>query len=643
MRKGRLGLQWLLILFFYLAGPLAAHADQTQDVAIIMQMADYLGVDYPEAVEDGQVVNEAEYAEMQEFSAAIESRIQTLPEEPGKPALLQAAAALREAVAAKAPLARISALTAEISRGLMQHYPVTMAPQQAPDLALGHQLFQAQCASCHGAEGRGDGPAGAGLEPPPTDFHEPVRQDQRSPFALYNTLTLGVEGTAMPSFSQLSEAERWALAYYISQLRYGDAERSQGAALAAQGHPALAALSDLNALSQATPEAVRAQFGEDGVAVLAYLRSQPALVASAQDQDHLSFTSRTLDESLAAYRAGDRARAEQLALTAYLEGFELAEASVSAVDHKLGLAVETEMMRLRQLLRHGAPVDEVAAQIDDIKTMLAQAREELRAGSLSALGSFTGSFIILAREGLEAILVLAAVFAFLRKAERRDALPYVHGGWIAAVVLGIATWFVSTYIITISGASRELTEGITALAAAVILLYVGFWLHSKSYAARWQQYVAGKLQGALETRNLWALTAVSFLAVYREMFETVLFYRALWEQGNHDAILAGGAAAAAFLLAVIWAVYKLSIRLPVRQFFSWSSALIAVLAVIFVGNGVAALQEAGYLSVNPIGRFSLPLLGIHGNVEALAAQLIMLALAIAAFAFNHYSARRLAQ
>jgi len=643
MRKGRFGLHWLFVLFIYLASPLAAHADQAQGVAIIMQMADYLGVDYPEAVEDGQVVNEAEYAEMQEFSAAIENRIQALPDEAGKPALLQAAAALRQAVETKAALAQVTALTAEISRGLMQHYPVTMAPQQAPDLALGQQLFQTQCTSCHGVEGRGDGAAAAGMEPPPTDFHEPVRQDQRSPFALYNTLTLGVEGTAMASFSQLSEAERWALAYYISQIRYSDAERAKGAELAARNHPALAALNGLNELSQATPEAVRAQFGEDGVAVLAHLRAQPALVVSAEGQDHLSFTSRTLDESLAAYRAGDRAGAEQLALTAYLEGFELAEASVSAVDSKLGLAIEAEMMQLRQLLRHGAPADEVAAHIGGIKTMLEQARDQLQAGGLSVVGSFTGSFIILAREGLEAILVLAAVFAFLRKAERRDALPYVHGGWIAAVVLGIATWFVSTYLITISGASRELTEGVTALAAAVILLYVGFWLHSKSYAARWQQYVAGKLQGALETRNLWALAAVSFLAVYREMFETVLFYRALWEQGNHNAILAGGVVAAAFLLAVIWAVYKLSIRLPVRQFFSWSSALIAVLAVIFVGNGVAALQEAGYLSVNPIGRFSLPLLGIYGNVEALLAQLVMLGLAIAAFAFNHYSARRLAQ
>src|SRR5690606_14970065 len=128
------------------------------------------------------------------------------------------------------------------------------------------------------------------------------------------------------------------------------------------------------------------------------------------------------------------------------------------------------------------------------------------------------AFAILLREGLEAILVVAAILAFLVKAGRRDAVRWVHAGWIAALALGFATWFAASYLLQISGASRELTEGLTALAAAAVLLSVGYWLHGKAYAQSWQRYIREKLSGALSGGTLAALAAVSFLAVYREVF-----------------------------------------------------------------------------------------------------------------------------
>src|SRR6185503_20446670 len=120
--------------------------------------------------------------------------------------------------------------------------------------------------------------------------------------------------------------------------------------------------------------------------------------------------------------------------------------------------------------------------------LLARARAALEVEGLPPGAAFASAFLILLREGLEAILVLAAIIALLVKSGRRDALPWVHGGWIIALLLGGLTWWIASYVVRISGATREMTEGVTALVAAAVLLYVGFWMHSKSQASRWQTF-----------------------------------------------------------------------------------------------------------------------------------------------------------
>ena len=150
--------------------------------------------------------------------------------------------------------------------------------------------------------------------------------------------------------------------------------------------------------------------------------------------------------------------------------------------------------------------------------------------------SFAGAFTILLREGLEALLIVVAMIAFLRKAERADVLPYVHGGWIAALAAGGMTWAAATYLISISGASRELTEGFGSLIAAVVLVSVGLWMHGKAQADAWQRYVHEKLSHALSRKSAWFLFLLAFVVVYREVFETVLFYAAMWSQGRENGL-----------------------------------------------------------------------------------------------------------
>jgi high-affinity iron transporter len=233
------------------------------------------------------------------------------------------------------------------------------------------------------------------------------------------------------------------------------------------------------------------------------------------------------------------------------------------------------------------------------------------------------------------------MITFLIRAERRELLRYVHGGWIVALAGGVATWWAATHFISISGAGRELTEGFGSLLAAVILLFVGVWMHSKAQAGAWQRYVQEKLDRALSRGSAWLLFGLSFVAVYREVFETIIFYAAIGSQGNGAAMLAGIAVASALLALIAWAMLRYSRKLPIAKFFQYSAALIAVLAVVLAGKGFAALQEAGFIGVTPLAGFPRsPILGLYPTVETLAAQAIMALLLAAGFFRSRTTAAR---
>ena len=604
-------------------------------------MLDYLGVDYPAAVQDGTILDQSEYDEQIEFATSVRTLIAALPARPERAALEATAAGLLHAIQNKRPAGEVAAIAGDLRRRIIDVYEVRVAPRQAPDLRAVASEYATHCAVCHGAAGRGDGPAGKGLTPPPADLTDAARMGQLSVFGLYNTITLGIKGTGMTGFAALGEAQRWALAFYVSTLSVSAADRARGAALwpSAVGR---SELRDLRALVMATPQDLAARAGPDGAAVLAYLRSEPGALTAGRESP-LETSARLLNESLDAYRRGDPARAHQLAVTSYLEGFELAEASLDTVDRGLRIRVEAEMLRYRGLVQSRAPREALETQAASILALLDTARQRLDAARLSPATTFTSALVILLREGLEAILVLAALITTLVKSGRRDALRYVHAGWIAALLLGGLTWVAASYVITVSGASREVTEGVTALIAAVMLAYVGFWMHRHAHAARWRAFIETRVTSALSARTLWAITGIAFLAVYREAFETVLFYQALWVEAGpagRVAVGAGFAAASVGLVLMAWLILKLGLRLPVGWFFGLGSLLLALLAVVLAGKGIAALQEAGTLPVEPLDHLpSLPSLGVYPTWLGVLTQFTLVVLIVGAFA---YSRRRAA-
>jgi high-affinity iron transporter len=332
---------WILsILLTSLLGALPARAADPGQV--ILHLLSYVGVDYPETVADGRVLNQAEYAEQREFSQRIRELIGQLPAGPASDGLQRQADQLAQAIERRAPGSETRALTEAITQGVTDAYRVEVAPRQVPDLARGQSLYVENCAVCHGARGHGDGPQAARLEPAPKDFHDPARQSQRSLTNLFNTISLGVEGTAMAGFKAFSDADRWALAFHVGNFLFNDAQRARGKDLwdAGQGREWLG---DLKAVATLNPAELQARHGAEAVALLAYLRANPEAVAPRHEEP-LAFSEAKLRESLNLYRSGDQEAAYAAAVSAYLDGFELAEAGLSAVDANLKREIEESML-----------------------------------------------------------------------------------------------------------------------------------------------------------------------------------------------------------------------------------------------------------------------------------------------------------
>jgi high-affinity iron transporter len=631
-RLQSLFLPLLLLLSAMFPAPAFAQAPNAA-VQTTWRLLDYIAVDYPGAVQNGEIVSQLEYDEMTEFSASVSERLAALPAHPQRAQLISGAGALQQLIARRAAPVEVDRAARDLADRLLQAYPVPLAPQSAPDVARGGALYAENCASCHGAAGAGNGPMAQGMDPPPIDFIDRSRARERSLFALYQVIDQGLEGTAMQSFAHLPEADRWALAFRSGQFAYPPELAAEGERLWRSDATVRARVPDLQTLVSLTPAALAAQIGDDrATALMAYLRANPDVLEQAQGSDSLTRARDLLRQSLAVYRQGNRDGAEELALAAYLDGFEPVEALLGARDSGLVARVERAMGELRAAIGRGAPEADVAARVEQLDSLFGEAETALAPEAGSGTSTFLGAFAILLREGLEALLIVIAMITFLIKADRRDLLRYVHGGWIAALVAGVGTWWVASHLITISGANREVAEGFGALLAAVVLLFVGIWMHGKSQADAWQRYVRETLDRAMTRGSAWFLFGLSFIAVYREVFETIIFYAALGAQGEGLA-MAGGIAVAALLLAVIaWAMLRYSRRLPIAKFFQYSAILIAILAVVLAGKGFAALQEAGMIGVTPLAGFPRSeLLGLYPTLETLGAQVVTVLLLAVGF------------
>ena len=333
------------------------------------------------------------------------------------------------------------------------------------------------------------------------------------------------------------------------------------------------------------------------------LAASPALaqdVTPAEAVDELDIARTLVDESVELYNEGERDEAYTAARNSYLDHFEYVEIPLRVRDEALTLAVEEDYAALRGSIEAGAPVGEVediAAEVhrglDDVERTLSE--PGLAAPLLATIYAFT----VLFREGLEAVLIVAAVLGYLEASRNIQYKGAVLRGVGAAVVATIVTFALATAVIRLAPLQRELIEAVTAVLAVVVLFYVSFWLIQRLEHRRWMEFVKAKVWSAATTGSTLALAGVGFTAVYREGFETVLFYQALlsFARGLQQWVLLGAILGAVALTVVGYIVFRAGRRIPVKTFLGGAVALIMVLSVAFAGNAVRGFQEAALIPV----------------------------------------------
>ena len=626
---------FLFLLLFY------TYSYASQEAKRVLSLVDYIGGDYKNAVQSGKVINEEEYNEMLEFSKDSLSLFGELRTSSGdKEGIELDLIELRKKIEDKSSTKEIESITGSIKNKIISTYGILTYPKNHPSFKVGSDLYERNCAQCHGILGAGNGPVAPNFNPPPTNFTNGSTVGGLSPFKVYNTMSFGIEGTAMPSFTQLSDDDKWNIAFYVLSLRFSQKDSKEGGKIfkstnipdSIKEPKTLSSLSDDELSDRLKPYIGNKS---DLTNVLAFLRIG-AIATEKPEKDPLIITSTFLKEALELYEKGDTKDAYTKALEAYLEGYEKVEPVLISKDQKFGRALEAKFVRIRGLIQDERPIEEISALHTEIKSDLKLVSVILQKGEpVGKAFSFINSLAIMVREGLEAALIVAAVLAVLVATGARNAIRYVNLGWVLALVAGLITWFLAQTVISISGAQRETIEGLTSLLAAVVLFYVSYWLITKIEVRKWKEYIQGKVKKALSKKSLFALASVSFFAVYREAFETVLFYQALLLQAGNakDEVIWGLIVGTVLLLCLVLVVFKLGLRIPLKYFFSITSFLLYFLSFVFAGKGIRELQEAGIIGITPLNLIpQVDILGIYPTLETSIVQgVLLLALILSLF------------
>tara|TARA_R110000868_G_scaffold153120_4_gene378472 strand:+ start:123 stop:2072 length:1950 start_codon:yes stop_codon:yes gene_type:complete len=631
---------YFLYVFIFFSSLQVSAKEKDHAIQSVIHLLDYLSKDYPMAVRDGEILDKAEYAEMQEFSVKIFNLAKAinLPSESGQ-SILSDLNDLKTLVQDKASSKKIKDLAEKTKWAIIKSTGYEVAPLNWPDKANGQSLYLQGCVQCHGSKGDGNGNLAGGLKPVPTNFLNDSLMAGLSPFQAYNTVKLGVQGTAMRAFTELTDKDAWDLAFYVKSLRFQkqkiDSVSLQKAYNLETGNTSLkdiATLSDNELMNKLRPE-TQAEIKLKALRVF-YALGKPS-------QSSLTVARDYLHQALSSYKNGNKDEARQNALAAYLEGIEPVEVRLKANDPKFTSQLEQKMMAVRQAIEQGKNSSEVKNKINSALSTIDQAEIMMKDKKLNYWVSFFLAVSIMLREGLEAFLIIALILALIRSApETKKALPYIHSGWITAILIGVAGWFLSDWIIGISGQNREIMEGMISLIAVIVLAYVGFWLHNHTHSKKWKAFIEKKIGVQLKGEKMIGLAFFSFMVVFREVFESILFLQAisLETQSSDKSSIAFGVLAAFALIGLLSFLFlKYSKKIPVRQLFRYSSWIITLLAVILIGKGIHAIQEAGWLSVSgfPVS-LKIDWLGIYPTTETLVAQLVLLCLLLLMYYLSNY-------
>jgi high-affinity iron transporter len=346
-----------------------------------------------------------------------------------------------------------------------------------------------------------------------------------------------------------------------------------------------------------------------------------------------------LDETLRLHKEGNYDGALLTSRSAYLDSYESVEIPLRPIDPDFTLEMEIKFAELRNLIQAHAPYEQVESKVVEIRRGLDES-ERLVSGTgiLAPTIAFSTSFSIIFREGLESALIIGAILTYLEASRNNRFNKHVYYGIVIAIGATAVTWFIAEFIIDISGASRELIEAIAGVSAVAVLFWVSFWVLNKIETKRWIEFVKAKVWKATTTGSIVVFVLLSFFTVYREGFETVLFYQAMLSFAKYMEwyVVAGLVIGLAVIVATAIVVRKLGRRLPLKVLFALTMGIGAYMSIAFMGNAIREFQELGYIStthlIGIVPRLDINLAamtGIHPTVETIVAQIILLAVYVA--------------
>ncbi|WP_032092754.1 MULTISPECIES: FTR1 family iron permease [Pasteurellaceae] len=352
-------------------------------------------------------------------------------------------------------------------------------------------------------------------------------------------------------------------------------------------------------------------------------------------------------QAIALFEQGESKKAMLAVQDTYFDVFENTgmENKIGSRDSNFKAQLEGYFTRLVSLMKAGESSEKLHQQADGLAQGLSKAVEMLQGGEQSDWSMFIYSLLIILREGLEALLIVAAIVAYLVKNNHQDKLPVIKQSVYVALIASVITAAVFQLLFSNSGASRELLEGFTMMIAVVMLFMMSYWLLSKVEAQNWKRYLEGKLSAALTTGSLIGLWLTSFLAVYREGAETVLFYYALAGDASSAVsylYLFGGFIVGALLLAVCYFIMRYTVvKLPLKPFFMFTGSFMYLMAFVFAGKSVLELIEGKLFEPTLVsGIPEISWLGIYPYVETLIPQAVLLIAAVFALCYMKYQSKK---
>lgn len=600
---------YLVILFCCCI--LKSNAQQSLDTksnnqaGYIVHLLNYLGNDYSHAVANGKVLSANEYEEMSEFAHSIDKNAQLLNP---KDSLAKIATSIKNLVAQKAEPTEVKLACESARKLLIQLYQVKSFPPSYPSISKGAVVFAAECAKCHGEKGFGDGKDGLKLDPKPRNFHDTVRMKSIAPFSAFNTIKYGIEGTGMKSHQNLGEEQIWNLAFYVLSLRYQPTDKVAKTALS------------LEAIATKSDDEIQTEFPDANIAAIR--TAEPNQIASKGFDKSFSY----LDEAKNACLNGDLETVDKMITMAYLEGIEPKESIIKELNPELIPNLEKKIAAIRANIK-AKNTAEVMANIKLLESDLKEIDQQLKGTNMKPYVTLVLTSSILLREGIEALLIIIIFMNVLGASHFKQGKKYVHLGWLSALAAGVLIWLLIGNLIASSKLNLEILEGSITMVAIALMIYVGFWLHKKSSIEDWKSYIQNKIKGEKKFSSIWGIFSLTFLVVFREIFESILFISSidLQSKGEHRSyIIIGCIIGFVVIIACYQIVTRLSKNIPFKKLINFSLFILAILTVMLIGKAFHSFQEAGLISQTVINIKSIDVLGIYPTFETLAAQLIML-------------------